>query len=151
MFVCYKRRYAVYLEHLKLLVEGSWLSPTAPRNKDCRESMSHSRCVSLVQRKILTEGRFGQEGLRFVSYSGSNTDGLTVKLLKTSCCFCAAVLIETVVKLGKQTHGDPGRWRDRRQADSVSARFCYGLVGIRPVTNRPSPCFASGRRFRKWR
>lgn len=123
LFVCYKRRYAVYLGHLKLLVEGSWLSPTAPRNKDCRESMSHSRCVSLVQRKILTEGRFGQEGLRFVSYSGSNADGLTVKLLKTSCCFCAAVLIETVVKLGKQTHGDPRRWREHPAAEIEDRRI----------------------------
>lgn len=83
-FVCFKRRrrYAVHPEHLKLLTEESQLSPAAPHSKrmDCRESMSHSRCVSLVQRKILTKGRFGREGLRLKpdSYSGSNTDGLTV-------------------------------------------------------------------------
>lgn len=101
-------------------------------------------------------GGLDREGLSLKpdSYSGSNTDGLTVKLLKTSCCFCAAVLIETVVKLGKPTYEDPGRWRVHPAAEIDGRRIQrqHGFITAWSesvplsfrVRNRPSPRFAPG-------
>lgn len=91
--------------------------------------------MSLVQRKILTEGRFGQEGLGLkpVSYSGSNTDGLTGELLKTSCCFCAAVFVETS-QTRKADFQGPGKVEGAPRA-ATAGGFSISAVLLRPGGN----------------
>lgn len=84
-------------------------------------------------------GAAGQEGLGLkpVSYSGSNTDG---SIIKDELLFlCSVFFLKTVVKPGKWTYEEPGRWREHPAAEindrriQVSARFYCGLVEIRPV------------------